>query len=331
MQPAGPRSLAVADFNGDGRVDVVALRDYVNGGLVLALGNGDGTFGAPATFSGGGLNPFSVAAGDLNGDGIPDLAIADAFHPARGLLGKGDGTFTAWTPNVSQSISALIADFNHDGADDVAFATRQSPQENPDSVAVYINTTNLQIAPPVATCGDGSATVSWTAPVGVAQVTGYVVTTYIGFWPKSSITFDATATTRTITGLTNGLDTGFKVAAVTTAPYPAPASKASNHVTPTTATVSAAPTIGSATPGDAQATVSWTAPASPACSPITGYVVTPYIGYAPLPPTTFNSTDTIQTITGLTNGTTYRFRVQAINAAGTSAYSKVTNPVTPTA
>lgn len=44
---------------------------------------------------------------------------------------------------------------------------------------------------------------------------------------------------------------------------------------------------------------------------------------------TFRSTATTQSITGLTNGVTYRFWVQAINASGTSAYSKVTNPITP--
>jgi hypothetical protein len=70
-------------------------------------------------------------------------------------------------------------------------------------------------------------------------------------------------------------------------------------------------------------------PASDGGSPITGYVVTPYIGYFALSPTTFNSTATTQVVIGLTNGTTYRFRVRAINATGTGAYSKVTNPVTP--
>ena len=65
---------------------------------------------------------------------------------------------------------------------------------------------------------------------------------------------------------------------------------------------------------------------SDGCSPITGYVVTPYVGYFPLPATTFNSTATTQTLTRLTIGTSYRFRVQAINAVGTSGYSKVTNP-----
>ena len=59
--------------------------------------------------------------------------------------------------------------------------------------------------------------------------------------------------------------------------------------------------------------------------------MTPYIGYAPAPPTTYNSTATTQTVTMLTNGTTYSFRVRAINAVGFSAYSTVTNPVTPTA
>jgi hypothetical protein len=91
-----------------------------------------------------------------------------------------------------------------------------------------------------------------------------------------------------------------------------------------------APTIiRNATAGVGEATVSWTAPASDGGSPIIGYVVTPYVGYSPRPSTTFLSTSTTQTITGLVNGTQYRFRVQAINAVGISGYSTVTNPVTP--
>jgi hypothetical protein len=88
--------------------------------------------------------------------------------------------------------------------------------------------------------------------------------------------------------------------------------------------------IGAATAGDGQATVSWTAPASDGGSAITGYVVTPYIGYFPLAPQVFSSTATTQVVTGLTNGTQYRFRVQAVNAVGASGYSTVTNPVIPT-
>lgn len=76
--------------------------------------------------------------------------------------------------------------------------------------------------------------------------------------------------------------------------------------------------------------MSWATPSN-GCVLITGYVVTPYVGYAPMPPRTFGTTDTTQNITGLTNGVTYRFRIQAINAIGTGGYSKVTNPVTPTA
>lgn len=76
--------------------------------------------------------------------------------------------------------------------------------------------------------------------------------------------------------------------------------------------------------------MSWTAPAADGGSPIVGYVVTPYVGYLPLAPVTFASTATTQVATGLTNGTTYRFRVQAINSVGIGAHSTVSNPVTPT-
>ena len=93
--------------------------------------------------------------------------------------------------------------------------------------------------------------------------------------------------------------------------------------------VPGAPTIGAAVAGDGQATVSWTAPASDGGAAITGYVVTPYVGYSPLEPRWFGPGATTRTIAGLADGTSYRFRVQAVNAVGAGDYSKATNPVTP--
>ena len=67
-----PRSVAMGDFNGDGRADLAVANDDSNNVSVL-LGNGDGTFQAPRSFPAG-SGPFSVAVGDFNGDGLPDLA-----------------------------------------------------------------------------------------------------------------------------------------------------------------------------------------------------------------------------------------------------------------
>ena len=61
------------------------------------------------------------------------------------------------------------------------------------------------------------------------------------------------------------------------------------------------------------ATVTWTAPASTGGSPLTGYVVTPFIAGVAQTPVTFTTTATSQMITGLTNGTTYTFKVAATN------------------
>ena len=89
------------------------------------------------------------------------------------------------------------------------------------------------------------------------------------------------------------------------------------------------PLIGLATAGNGQATVSWQAPlAAPA--PITGYVVTPVVDLMSQTPVVFNSTATTEIVTGLTNGTTYRFQVAAINTRGDeSAWSDPSNSVTP--
>jgi hypothetical protein len=95
------------------------------------------------------------------------------------------------------------------------------------------------------------------------------------------------------------------------------------------ASLPGAPTIGTATAGNTQATVNWTAPASDGGSPITGYKVIPYIAGVAQSAQTFNSTATSQTVTGLTNGTTYKFRVAAINAVGAGKNSNASNAVTP--
>jgi len=68
-----PTSVAVGDFNGDGKLDL-AVTDYGNNTVSIFSGNGDGTFtlkSSPATGSG----PNAIAVGDFNGDGIPDLAV----------------------------------------------------------------------------------------------------------------------------------------------------------------------------------------------------------------------------------------------------------------
>src|SRR5207247_6474773 len=89
-------SVAVGDVSGDGRPDLVVADVGLNTGystVSVLLGNGDGTF-QPARDFDVGTHPISVAVGDVNGDGRPDLAVANSgANTVSVLMGNGDGTF----------------------------------------------------------------------------------------------------------------------------------------------------------------------------------------------------------------------------------------------
>lgn len=89
-----PFDVAVADLNGDGKLDLATANADSNSASVL-LGNGDGTFQAQATYATGSY-PFAISVGDLDGNGIPDLAMTNYQNNSVSVLkGNGDGTFQA--------------------------------------------------------------------------------------------------------------------------------------------------------------------------------------------------------------------------------------------
>ena len=106
-------TLAVADFNGDGKLDTI-------GGTAVLFGNGDGTFTTGPSLT---LPSTSIATADFNGDGKADLLTggANSSTTYQVLLGNGDGTFQpAITTNPGTSfLSVAVADVNGDGKPDI--------------------------------------------------------------------------------------------------------------------------------------------------------------------------------------------------------------------
>ena len=132
-------SVAVADVNGDGKPDLLVANfcqssgDCANGTLSVLLGNGDGTFQSPVTYNSGGYGASSVAIVDVNGDGKPDLVLANqcVSSPCASegavdvLLGNGDGTFQTAVAYYSGGyglVSVATADVNGDGKPDLLVA-----------------------------------------------------------------------------------------------------------------------------------------------------------------------------------------------------------------
>lgn len=133
------RAVAVADFNCDGLLDIVA-GNFDPGGIEIWLGNGDGSWTqteGPVNVG----NTWSVAAGDFNGDGMPDIVSASRGDVlgVRVWYNRPDGTWVEGPPAVKAGLfdGLITADFNNDGHLDIA-ATSESALGATGGVIVWL-------------------------------------------------------------------------------------------------------------------------------------------------------------------------------------------------
>lgn len=126
----GPRTLGIADFNSDNKLDVAVTNSGDSTVVSLLIGNGDGTLQAAVPINIG-MRPQGMAVGDLNGDNKPDLVVAATSDNAVVvLIGNGNGTFQAPVPyptGGNQALDVSLADFNGDAKLDVVAVHALAP------------------------------------------------------------------------------------------------------------------------------------------------------------------------------------------------------------
>jgi len=126
-----PEFVVSADFNGDGKLDLAAADTSSADQIQVLLGDGHGHFAARVDYPMGGWPASSLAVGDFNADGDPDLA-AGAFGYVRVFIGRGDGVFDIGidvpmkfgTTGSARACSLAVSDITGDGIQDIVTANK---------------------------------------------------------------------------------------------------------------------------------------------------------------------------------------------------------------
>jgi uncharacterized repeat protein (TIGR02543 family) len=365
--PGAPTGVNAVAFNGQATITFTAPAD--NGGsaitgyrvtstpgnIVVTTSNDDTTVevtgltnGTPYTFTVEALNAVGYGTASAASEAVTPKAVASAPTGVTAVAGNGQATITFTAPadnggsaitgyRVTSTPGDIVKTTDNDATTVVVTGLTNGMSYTFTVEALnaagygVVSTASEPVTPKTvpdaptgvtAVAGNGEVTITFTAPSdnGGSAISGYRVTSTPGNIVKTT---DTDATTVVVTGLTNGTSYTFTVEALNAAGYGS-ASSASEAVTPKT--VPDAPTGVTAVAGNGQATITFTAPADNGGSAITGYQVTSTPGN--IVKTTDNDATTV-VVTGLTNGTTYTFTVEALNAAGASSASEASEAVTP--
>jgi hypothetical protein len=124
---AAIRLAETADFNGDGRIDIVAIDE--RRGAFIAFNEADGTFSAPLDISNGKAMPYALAVGDVNLDNKVDVVVGHVEAPSTVYLNDGSGRrFSALSLGDSEGTvyGFAIGDLDRDGHPDIAVARSEA-------------------------------------------------------------------------------------------------------------------------------------------------------------------------------------------------------------
>jgi hypothetical protein len=185
-----PTAIAVADFDGDGNMDIAAAvptnpSDHgltpPDGNVYIYKGNGTGGFTSVAQYDSGGINPVNIQAADLDGDHLPELIIANSgdastltpypdnqplwYNDSIGVLANlsssgnpAFGVTNIISANVDGPFAVAVADFNMDGKQDIAAVNYAGSSVANSFVSVYTGdgTGNFSTAPGEIDCAMNS-------------------------------------------------------------------------------------------------------------------------------------------------------------------------------
>lgn len=280
-----PRGTSPNNTWGFGLAQLPAIEPGAPTGVAATPGDGQAsvTWDAPAD-GGSAITGYTVTASP----GGATTAVGGASLSAV-VSGLSNGTTYTFTVSATNAIGTSAA-----SAPSTA-VTPSGPPDPPTDVS--------------ALASNGQATVSWTAPAsdGGSPITSYNVTSTPG---SLTATVGGSTLSAVVTGLSNGTPYTFVVGASNAAGASAPSVPSA---TTTPKGPPPAPTNITAVPGNAEATVSWSAPASDGGTPILLYNIVSSPGGLT---NAVSGTELTGLVTGLTNGTAYTFTVTALNALG---------------